>query len=280
MGCPKNQTFLSANSSATIGGIHMSEVIEENISTLGNVIIEPMVTVIGVGGAGSNIVDALKAHVNGIETVAVNTDAQHLFALDTDKKILIGRDVTKGLGARYPEVGAYAVENSIKEIEESLQTDVVVLVAGLGGGTGTGATPIIADIAKDRAITIAIAIMPFSHEGEHRKKVAEEGLMNLRDTAKTVMVLQNDSLLEFSDLKLTEVLVDIPKKLVANLVKGVIEQVSMSFLTTLEEELTEILREGEADELTLLNVPTGGEEENVAPVQFDETGRIETKSAL
>ncbi|MCK5547927.1 MAG: hypothetical protein KAI64_02865, partial [Thermoplasmata archaeon] len=244
----------------------MTEVIEENKPKLGNGIIEPMVSAIGVGGAGSNIVNALKAHVDRIETVAINTDAQHLFKLDTDKKILIGRDVTRGLGARFPEVGAYVAENSIKDINDALQSDIIVIVTGLGGGTGTGAAPLIADLAKEKAITIVVAIMPFTHEGEERRKVAEDGLKNLRGTLESVMVLENDTLLKFSELKLSEALLEIPRKLIANIIKGVVEQVSMSLITTLEEELVGLFNEG--DETALIDYPRPETHEIVAPVQF------------
>jgi cell division protein FtsZ len=237
--------------------------------------IDPKVTVVGIGGAGSNIVHNLKEHIDGIETVAVNTDAQHLYDVDADKKILIGRDITRGLGALYPEVGARAAENSSGDIDLALDGDVIVLVVGLGGGTGTGAAPLIAKIAKNKAIALAIAIKPFAMEGHSRTRTAEDGLAGLKETLSSVIVLENDALKKFSDLNINEVMLEIPKKLVANVVKGVVEQISMSFLTTLAEELDEMFAEEVANELVSLRDAGQVECENIVQVRFDESGLID-----
>jgi cell division protein FtsZ len=253
----------------------MSEVTENHILSLGSGTIDPKVTVVGVGGAGSNIVNALKEHVEGIETVAVNTDAQHLFALDTDKKILIGKSVTKCFSAHNPGIGTWAAMSSIKELEEALDGDVIVIIAGLGGGTGTGATPVIADIAKDRAITLALAIKPFSVEGEARSKTADEGLKALRDTINSVIVFENDSLLKFSDLPFNRAFMEVPQKLIAGIIKNVKDHLSMSFLSTLEEEIAEMFA-GEEEDVGLV-APQPQVAERAMPVQFDETGFIDTR---
>jgi cell division protein FtsZ len=253
----------------------MTEALDLNISALGNGMIDPKITVVGIGGAGSNIINRLKEHVDQVETVAVNTDAQHLYDVDADKKILIGRDITRGLGALYPEVGARAAENSSNDIDSALDGDVIILVVGLGGGTGTGAAPIISRIARNKAISLAIAIKPFAMEGSSRLKTAEDGLVELKESLGSVIVLENDALMKFSDLNMNEVMLEIPKKLVANVVKGVVEQISMSFLTTLAEELDEMFAEEVANELVSLKDVGSGESENIVQVRFDESGLID-----
>jgi cell division protein FtsZ len=253
----------------------MAEVIDLNISALGNGIIDPKVTVVGIGGAGTNIVNGLRDHVEGVETVAVNTDAQHLFDVNADKKILIGKNITRGMGALHPEVGAKAAENSAGIIEETLDGDIVVLVSGLGGGTGTGAAPIIAEIAKNRAITLAIAIKPFTMEGQARNRTAKSGLEALQETLTSVIIIENDSLLKFSDLNLSDAMLDIPKKLVARIVKGVVEQITMSFLTTLEEELVDLLADDMESEFCTVNDMRRGEPEKALQVEFEGSKFVE-----
>ncbi len=161
---------------------------------------QPKIMVIGAGGAGCNAVNRL-AHmgISGAQLVAVNTDKQHLSIIDDNiTKILIGKSVTRGLGAGgYPEIGAKAAEVSRQALEEVLAgVDMLFVSAGMGGGTGTGSAPIIAEIAKSQgAIVIAMVTYPFALEKARTIK-AEEGIEALRRVADTVVVIDNNRLVE------------------------------------------------------------------------------------
>lgn len=159
----------------------------------------PVLKVIGVGGGGGNAVNRMiENNVQGVEFIAVNTDAQVLRLSKADTRIQLGRNLTKGLGAGAdPEVGKLAAEESRQELEELIQgTDMLFITAGMGGGTGTGAAPIIAEIAKGLGVlTVAIVTKPFSFEGEKRTLMAEEGLALLKPFCDTFIVIPNDRLL-------------------------------------------------------------------------------------
>ncbi|OIK15491.1 cell division protein FtsZ [Bacillus sp. MUM 116] len=156
--------------------------------------------VIGVGGGGNNAVNRMIEHgVQGVEFIAVNTDAQVLKLLKAEIKIQIGVTLTKGLGTgANPEVGKKAVKESRGQIQEVLKgTDMVFVTAGMGGGTGTGAAPAIAQIARDLGIlTIGIVTLPFSFEGRKRAKQAASGIALLKKAVDTLIVIPNDSLLK------------------------------------------------------------------------------------
>ena len=162
-----------------------------------------VIKVIGVGGGGVNAVDRMiEAGLRGVEFVAVNTDAQALLMSSAEVKLDIGRELTRGLGAGSdPEVGAQAAVDHRKEIEEVLSgADMVFITAGEGGGTGTGAAPIIAEISKSLgALTIAVVTRPFGFEGRRRSVQAETGIQTLRDKVDTQIVIPNDRLLTVSD---------------------------------------------------------------------------------
>ena len=155
--------------------------------------------VVGVGGAGGNAVNRMVDFgVRGVEFIAVNTDKQALNTSNADVRIQIGEKVTKGLGAgSKPEVGKAAAEESIKDIEESLRgADLVFVTAGMGGGTGTGAAPIVAKKAKDLGIlTVGVVTKPFNFEGRPRMKNAIDGIRELRDVVDTLIVIPNQRLL-------------------------------------------------------------------------------------
>jgi len=161
------------------------------------------IMVIGVGGGGCNAVDRMISEgVQGVEFVAVNTDAQHLGRSLAPLRVRIGDKVTRGLGSGGdPEIGRKAAEESQQELREILKgADMVFLTAGMGGGTGTGATPVIARLAREEgALTIGVVTRPFSFEGARRAKVAEEGIANLREAVDTLIVIPNDRLLELAD---------------------------------------------------------------------------------
>lgn len=166
------------------------------------------IKVVGVGGGGTNAVNRMvQEGIRGVEFVAVNTDAQALALSDADEKVHIGTDLTKGLGAgANPEVGRQAAEDSHDEIKQALAgADMVFITAGEGGGTGSGAAPIVADIAKNDigALTVAIVTRPFGFEGKKRSEQAIEGVDNLAEMVDTLIVIPNDRLLELSEKKTT-----------------------------------------------------------------------------
>ncbi len=161
------------------------------------------IKVIGVGGGGSNAVNRMVDEgMPGVEFVAINTDAQ---ALDTSLakiKLQIGKKLTRGLGAGGdPEIGRKAAEESREEIAQAIDVaDMVFITAGIGGGTGTGAAPIIADIAKKQGtLTIGVVTRPFSFEGRHRERAASEGIERLKNAVDTLIVIHNDRLLKIVD---------------------------------------------------------------------------------
>jgi cell division protein FtsZ len=164
-----------------------------------------VIKVIGVGGGGVNAVNRMiDAGLKGVEFIAVNTDAQALLMSDADVKLDIGREITRGLGAGSdPEVGRAAADAHREEIEEIIKgADMVFITAGKGGGTGTGAAPVIAEIAKNMgALTIGVVTRPFSFEGKRRAVQAEQGISRLKEKVDTLIVIPNDRLLTVSNEK-------------------------------------------------------------------------------
>jgi len=165
------------------------------------------IKVIGVGGGGCNAVARMvKENVSGVEYICVNTDTQALMRTEAPSRIRIGEQLTKGLGVGGdPSVGRQAAEESREEVAEELKSaDMIFLAAGMGGGTGTGAAPVIAELAKAQdALTIAIVTRPFLWEGAQRKRRAEEGINRLREKVDTLLVIPNESLLALCDRKVT-----------------------------------------------------------------------------
>jgi len=161
------------------------------------------IKVIGVGGGGCNAVNRMiKEGLQGIEFITVNTDAQALLLSDAPTRVRIGDKATRGLGAGgNPEVGRKAAEESAEELYEVLRgSDMVFVTAGLGGGTGTGAAPIVAQIAREiGALTIGVVTRPFNFEGEKRKRSSEDGISRLKEQADTLIVIPNDRLLQIVD---------------------------------------------------------------------------------
>ena len=167
-----------------------------------------VIKVVGVGGGGTNAVNRMiEEGIRGVEFVAINTDAQALAISDADIKVHIGTDLTRGLGAgANPEVGRKAADESRHDIAEALAgADMVFITCGEGGGTGTGAAPIVADIAMNEvgALTVAVVTKPFTFEGRKRKKSAEEGIKTLSDCVDTMIVIPNDKLLDIAEKKTT-----------------------------------------------------------------------------
>ena len=163
------------------------------------------INVIGVGGGGSNAVNRMiRANLQGVEFIAVNTDAQALYHSEAEIKINVGKATTRGLGAgSNPEVGRQSAEESSEEIKSALEgADMIFITCGLGGGTGTGAAPVIAEIAKELGIlTVGVVTKPFTFEGPRRKQQGEEGLESFKDKVDTLITIPNDRILSIIDKK-------------------------------------------------------------------------------
>lgn len=158
------------------------------------------IKVVGVGGAGCNAVSRMiQEGLGGVEFIAINTDAQALFLCDADQRIHIGSAATRGLGAgSNPEVGRKAVEENAEEVLRAIEgADMVFITAGMGGGTGTGAAPVVAELArKAGALTVAVVTKPFGFEGRRRMQIAEEGIVQLKSKVDTIITIPNDRLLK------------------------------------------------------------------------------------
>ncbi len=166
------------------------------------------IRVIGVGGGGSNAINSMisTSTIQGVDFVSINTDAQALLLNKADTKVQIGEGVTKGLGSGGdPEVGHQAAEESAEKLKHMLDgSDMVFITAGMGGGTGTGAAPVVAQISKDLgALTVAVVTKPFTFEGTRRMVAAEEGIENIKDKVDTLIVIPNQRILDVIDRKLS-----------------------------------------------------------------------------
>lgn len=195
------------------------------------------ILIIGCGGAGNNTITTLSTKgIIGADTIAINTDAKHLQVTKASRKILVGKDLTRGLGAGgYPEIGKKAALESKAELRALMQgVDLVFVTAGLGGGTGTGSAPIVARFAKDMgAIVIGTVTMPFKIEGARLMK-AEEGLVELRNACDTVIVIENQKLLELARDQPLKKAFEIADSLIATMIKGITETISTPSMVNLD----------------------------------------------
>lgn len=197
----------------------------------------PQILVVGCGGGGNNTVNRL-SHIGvaGAETIAINTDKVHLDITQADKKILIGKSITRGLGAGgYPEIGRRAAELARGTLEEVLKNaDLVFITAGMGGGTGTGTAPVVASIAKEQgAIVVGMVTSPFRVERARMVK-AEEGLEELRNAADTVIVLDNNRLLDYVPNLPIDQAFSVMDQLISETVKGISETITQPSLINLD----------------------------------------------
>ncbi len=196
------------------------------------------IKVIGCGGGGSNSIQRmLDEGINGAELYAINTDAQHLLKIKTNKKILIGKKKTRGLGAgSLPKIGEDAAMESVNEIQNIVDgADMVFITAGLGGGTGTGSSPIVAESSKKTgALTIAVVTLPFSVEGKIRKTNAENGLKKLREVADTVIVIPNDKLIEMVPKHPLQDAFKVCDEVLTRAVKGLTESITEEGLVNVD----------------------------------------------
>ncbi|MFA0821362.1 MAG: cell division protein FtsZ [Methanomethylovorans sp.] len=197
-----------------------------------------VIKVVGCGGGGSNSTQRMANEgIKGAELVAINTDAQHLLRVNADKKILIGKKKTRGLGAgSLPQVGEEAALESVDEIKAFVEgSDMVFITAGLGGGTGTGSAPVVAEAARDAgALTIAVVTLPFGVEGHVRRMNAEAGLERLREVADTVIVVPNDKLLEVVPRLPLQAAFKVSDEVLMRAVKGITELITKPGLVNLD----------------------------------------------
>ncbi len=195
------------------------------------------IKVIGSGGAGNNMVSWLyDKGIKGAEILACNTDQQHLDMIDADRKFLIGKDVTKGLGCGgFPQKGEEAARESLSEFKDALKgSDMVFVCAGMGGGTGTGSAAVIAQVAKEQgAIVIGTVTMPFKIERARVEK-AEYGLMRLRKFTDTVIVLDNNRLVQIAGNLPVKQAFAVANELIATMIKGIVETIAVPSLVNVD----------------------------------------------
>jgi cell division protein FtsZ len=234
-----------------IGGVKMRS---EDIQTVKEVldmmqtpyedIDEPVTLVIGCGGAGNNMVDYFhKMNVEGITTIGINTDERHLEQIEADKKVFIGKTITRGRGAGgHREIGEQAAElaeDSLNEIVEN--SDIVFLVAGLGGGTGLGATPVVGRIARDKgAVVVAIGILPFGAESGRRLK-ATRGVSDIRKVAESTIVLDNNKLLTIAPGLSADQSLNIMNKMISQVIINTRKTLISTIMATKSLEVSEFL---------------------------------------
>lgn len=196
------------------------------------------VKVVGCGGGGGNSVSRMKeTGIKGCEIIAINTDAQDLLYTNVDTKILIGRELTSGLGAgSNPKIGEQAAKESESEIKKKLgESDLVFITCGLGGGTGTGSSPVVAEIAKKTgALTIGVVTLPFTVEGQKRIENAQMGLEKLAAITDTLIVIPNDKLLEIAPELPIHTAFKVADEILTNSVKGITELITRAGLVNLD----------------------------------------------
>jgi cell division protein FtsZ len=231
---PETRFRLEPTSGATFSNVDYYKLAEQEF---GFSVRKAKIAVVGCGGAGSNAVTRLtEMGIEGATTIALNTDAKALAVTKADKKILIGKELTKGLGCGgYPEVGRKAAEESRNEIKECLEgVDLLFAIAGLGKGTGTGSIPVVCELAKSMgAIVIAVATMPFKLEGARVAK-AEDGLARLRQVCDTAIVIENDKLLKYAGNLSIQQAFAVADELIASMVKGITETITLPSLVNLD----------------------------------------------
>jgi len=218
--------------------------LEEVLSSLTTTI-----KVVGCGGAGTNTISrCVSSGITGAELISLNTDAQHLLLADSPHKVLIGRHLTRGLGAgSLPQIGEEAAKESEQDIRNSIgRADMVFITCGLGGGTGTGSAPVIAQIAKESgALTIGVVTLPFGVEGIIRMENAESGLKRLRDICDTVIVVPNDKLLEIVPNLALNSAFKVADEVLMRSIKGITEMITKPGIVNLDfADLKTIMKRG------------------------------------
>ncbi len=211
----------------------------EIINLISGGTIEPRIAVVGCGGAGCAIIDRLGGNLRDVSTIAINTDQRSLENISADRKIHIGRSITFGEDSRgFVEVAEYAAELSVDEIKQSLKnTDIIFIVAGLGGGTGTGIAHVVGSVAKKSGIVdFGIVVMPFSAE-VGRRAIAENSLMQLQKVTENTIVLDNDSLLRLSpDIQMSSAL-SVIDRTIAGVIDDIRDRMNRSFIATIADDV-------------------------------------------
>jgi len=201
--------------------------------------LKPKILVFGVGGAGGNAINnMIRSNLQGVDFIAANTDAQALLLAEAGKKIQLGFNATKGLGAgSYPEVGKTAAEEAFEDIEALLEgSHMIFITAGMGGGTGTGAAPVIAKMARERDIlTVAVVTKPFDFEGKYRMEIANEGIRELRKYVDTLIIVPNQNLFRVANINTTvETAFQIADDVLHSGVRGITDLITMPGLINLD----------------------------------------------
>jgi cell division protein FtsZ len=231
---PQARFKLESISGATFSNVDYYKLAEQEF---GFSVKKAKIAVVGCGGAGQNTITRLtEMGCEGATTISLNSDAKHLAVGKADKKILIGKELTRGLGCGgYPEIGKKAAEESRNEIKEILnQVDLLFAIAGLGKGTGTGSIPVVCEIAKSMgAVVIAVVEMPFKLEGARVTK-AEDGLVVLRQVCDTAIVIENDKLLKYAGNLSIQQAFSVADELIAAMVKGITETITLPSLVNLD----------------------------------------------
>ncbi len=206
------------------------------------------IKIVGVGGAGCNTVERISEEgIKGAKLVAANTDAQHLLTVHSQRKVLLGKRKTRGLGAgALPQVGQEATEEAREKIENILEgSDMVFVTCGLGGGTGTGGAPVVAEIAKSKgALTVAICTTPFEAEGQSRMQNAEWGLKRLKKVADTVITIPNDKLLDLCPRLSLNRAFKVADEVLSRSIRGITELVTKPGLVNLDFNDLKTVMEG------------------------------------
>ncbi len=225
----RNEPSIKAETKANIVDEELERILSKQKATI---------KVVGTGGGGNNTINRIaEVGIQGVETIAINTDAQDLLYTTADKKILIGRDLTQGLGAgSVPKIGEEAARESEHELKKALEhSDMVFITCGLGGGTGTGSAPVIAEIAKKQgALTVGVVTTPFTMEGQRRYENALMGLERLESQVDTLIVIPNDKLLELAPNLPLHTAFKVADEILTNAVKGIAEMVTKAGLVNLD----------------------------------------------
>ena len=236
----KNKDVLKNSLTRSIADRELEEVLAGLTTTI---------KVLGCGGAGTNTISrCLAAEITGAELVAINTDAQHLLLTEAPNKVLIGRHLTHGLGAgSLPQIGEEAAKESEQDLRDAVgRSDMIFITCGLGGGTGTGAAPIVARLAKEAgALTIGVVTLPFSVEGLICMENAETGLNRLRDICDTVIVIPNDKLLDVVPNLSLNAAFKVADEVLMRSIKGITEMITMPGLVNLDfADLKTVMKRG------------------------------------
>lgn len=241
---PKSKKFQKKDLSSKFSSTAIDELLEDYVDETRNRIL-----VIGIGGAGSNAVNRLTLKgIDGAVTVAVNTDAYHLRTVNSELKVLVGRNLTEGMGAgNDPVIGEAAAEESLEDLQELIEeADLVFVTTGMGGGTGTGAAPVIAEVAKEAgALVIGVCTLPFNMEGDFRVENALKGLEQFYKTCDTVVVIPNEKLLELAPDMPIDTAFEVADEILIRAVRGIVNLIiTPAFVNVDFADIRQILKRG------------------------------------